>query len=64
MLRTDEISEEYIIIEIWFRISNELSFSYILCIVSSLKKNPFIVKYNEKDNRNKDIFNILNYNHC
>ena len=59
MLITDEISEEYIIIEIWFKILNELSSSYILCIVSSLKKNPFIVKYKEKDNRNKDIFNVI-----
>ena len=61
MLRIEKISEEYIIIiiEIWFKISNEISFSYIFCIVSSLKKNPFIVKYNEKDNRNKDIFNII-----
>ena len=61
MLRIEKISEEYIIIiiEIWFKISNEISCSYIFCIVSSLKKNPFIVKYNEKDNRNKDIFNII-----
>ena len=29
---------------------------YILCIVSSVKKNPLIVKYKAKDNKNRDIF--------
>ena len=30
--------------------------TYILCIVSSEKKNPFIVKYKEKESKNKHIF--------
>ena len=49
------IIEEYIICEILNKISKLPLLTYKLCIDSSVKKNPFIVKYKEKDNKNKDI---------
>ena len=53
---TVEITEENKIWGIWYiKLKLPLS-SYTLCIVSSLKKNPLIVKYKEKDTINKPIF--------
>ena len=53
---TVEAIEEYNIWGIWKKILKPPFSSCILCIVSSLKKNPFIVKYKEKDIKNKDNF--------
>ena len=51
----EDIIEERNIWGIWY---NKLKAPFsicILCIVSSLKKNPLIVKYKENDNKNKAI---------
>ena len=59
MLITDDIIEEYKINGIWCNILKEPLSSYISCIVSSVKKNPLIVKYNEKETINKAILTYI-----
>ena len=51
---TEVITVEYNICGIWNNKFNYFLFIYILCIVSSVKKNALIVKYKEKDKINKD----------
>ena len=50
-----EIIEEYKIFESWLKILKEPFEEYISCIVSSVKKNPLTVKYNENDIKNRLI---------
>ena len=54
ILTIAETTEEYNICGIWKKISKTPLSSWILCIVSSLKKNPLTVKYKENDSKNND----------